>query len=100
MGQIKDYGNISSSGNNSVDLIDDLYDAKFPFTPNLPLDLTSNDTKVPNEALHLDGIDLSMLTKGILRSDVPKTSEKGKIWTFETILSDLEADFNRNKSKT
>merc|ERR1712013_605853 len=69
------------------------------FTINLPLDLTSNDTKVPNEALHLDGIDLSMLTKGILRSDVPKTSEKGKIWTFETILSDLEADFNRNKAK-
>ena len=97
--QIKDYGNISSSGNNSVDLIDDLY-AQFPFTINLPLDLASSDATMNNQSLHLDGIDLSMLTKGLLPSHAAAQSEKNKIWTFETILNDLEADFNRNQIKT
>ena len=86
-----------------MDLIDDLYDAKFPFTINLPLDIASADATTKDQATHVDGIDLSMLTKGIRPSHALKQrlqSEKGKIWTFETILSDLEVDFNRNKNKT
>ena len=52
--KIKDFGNISSSRNNSVDLIDDLYDAKFPFTINLPLNIASAEATTKDQATHVE----------------------------------------------
>ena len=97
---MKDYGNISSSGNNSVDdLIDDLYNFEYHLKIELPLDIindkngTKKDLKNENNT---DEIDLSVLTRVLLPQNILKNPENDKVWTFHSILNDLQSTFNNN----
>ena len=92
---MKDYGNISSSGDNSVDeMIDNLYNFKYDVDIALPLDIiekksqTDKQTAVDKE---LDDIDLSILTKVLIPPNVLNEKENDKVWTFESILNDLQS---------
>ena len=100
---MKDYGNISSSGNNSVDdLIDDLYNFQYELKINLPLDIiddSKNNKKNKHKNVSKDNseeIDLSVLTRVLIPQNVLKNQENNKVWTFDSILHDLQSTFNKN----
>merc|ERR1740123_1189030 len=93
-----DYGNISSSGNNSIDAeIDNLYNFQYQIKTDLPLDIIENKDKINNANPKNtdDEIDLSILTKALLPASVINNKENDKVWTFDSMLNDLQKAFQK-----
>mmetsp|Transcript_9686 Transcript_9686/g.15597 ORF Transcript_9686/g.15597 Transcript_9686/m.15597 type:complete len:111 (+) Transcript_9686:25-357(+) len=97
---MKDYGNIISSGQNSVDhLVDDLYTYQYELKTKLPLDIIHRNKSDGMDNTHDKDdkdIDFSVLTKVLLPSDVLNSKENNSVWTFDSILKDLQNVFHKN----
>ena len=96
-----DYGNISSSGNDEADIVEDLYRYQYASKIDLPLDIAGKDgaadTEDGTQSITKD-LDLSVLYKALYPRQVLNDRTNDKIWTFDSVLSDLEDALRLNKS--
>merc|ERR1719245_1515459 len=94
----KDYGNISSSGNDEMDIADDLYRYQYTVKSELPLNIAGNDSAQTQD--FSKDLDLSILYKALYPTSVLQDRTNDKIWTFDSILSDLEKAFKSRPQKS
>ena len=94
--KMKDYGNISSSTNNQMDLVDDSSHFQFDYKMNLPLDIGGDDGTMTQQSNNKD-IDLWILRKALIPKHMLKEEEMNKIWTVQSILNDLETECKNKK---
>eukprot|EP01083_Nonionella_stella_P176593 618259_1 len=94
--KIKDFGNISTSCDNSIDQsMKDLYDFRYQMEIELPFNIINEQQQTHtsrnierNPAKH---VDLTVLTRVLMPHDQLINNENNnKIWTFDSIVNDLQ----------
>ena len=88
-----DFGNISSSGNEDEDVLMDLYRYKYSSKIQLPSDIAGPDTSSNPEngnVFDTKELDLAVLYQAIYSERILKDKTNDTVWTFDSILNDLE----------